>query len=49
MCREHGISTAIVYKWRFKYGAMHASLIAGMKGLEEESRRLKRLYVEALT
>ena len=41
MCVEHGISTAIFYKWRSKYGGMHVSLMAGMKRLEEENRRLK--------
>jgi putative transposase len=47
LCREHGISTATFYKWRSKYGGMDASLMARMKELEEENRRLKKLYVEA--
>ena len=47
LCREHGISSATFYKWRAKFGGMDASLMARMKELEEENRRLKRLYVEA--
>ena len=46
-CREHGISNATFYKWRAKYGGMDASLLGRMKELEEENRRLKKLYVEA--
>ena len=47
LCREHGISNATFYKWRAKYGGMDASLMGRMKELEEENRRLKKLYVEA--
>lgn len=47
LCREHGISTATFYKWRSKFGGMDVSLMARMKELEEENRRLKKLYVEA--
>jgi Transposase len=36
-----------LYKWRAKYGGMDASLMGRMKELEEENRRLKKLYVEA--
>jgi putative transposase len=45
--REHGISSATFYKWRSKFGGMDASLMARMKELEDENRRLKKLYVEA--
>ena len=47
LCREHGISTATFYKWRSKFGGMDASLMGRMKELEEENRRLKKLYIEA--
>jgi putative transposase len=47
LCREHGISTATFYKWRSKFGGMDVSLMARMKELEEENRRLKKLYIEA--
>jgi len=37
---------ATFYKWRAKFGGMDASLMARMKELEEENRRLKKMYVE---
>jgi putative transposase len=46
LCREHGVSNATFYKWRFKFGGMDASLMARMKELEDENRRLKKMYVE---
>ena len=46
LCRKHGISNATFYKWRSKFGGMDASLMARMKELEEENRRLKKMYVE---
>ena len=46
LCREHGISNATFYRWRAKYGGMDASMISQMKALEEENRRLKRMYAD---
>ena len=46
LCREHGVSNATFYKWRAKFGGMDASLMARMKELEEENRRLKKMYAE---
>ena len=46
LCREHGMSSASFYKWRTKYGGMDASMIARLKELEEENRRLKKMYAE---
>lgn len=46
LCREHGISSATFYKWRAKYGGMDASMMSQMKGLEEENRRLKRMFAD---
>lgn len=46
LCREHGISSATFYKWRAKDGGMDASLMTRMKELEEENRRLKKMYAE---
>jgi putative transposase len=45
-CREHGMSQASFYKWRSKHGGMDMSLMKRMKGLEDENRRLKRMYAE---
>lgn len=47
LCREHGISSATFYKWRSKFGGMDASLMARLKELEDENRRLKKLYAES--
>lgn len=46
LCREHGISNATFYQWRSKYGGMDASMIAEMKAVQEENRRLKKMYAE---
>ena len=46
VCREHGISNATFYNWRSKYGGMDASLMKRMKELEEENRRLKKMYAK---
>ena len=46
LCRDHGMSTASFYKWRSKYGGMDASMISQMKALEDENRRLKKMYAE---
>lgn len=47
LCREHGISTATFYKWRSKFGGMDASMMSRLKELEDENRRLKKLYADA--
>ena len=47
LCREHGVSTATFYKWRARFGGMDVSLMAKMKELEDENRRLKKMYVDA--
>ncbi len=46
LCREHGISSASFYKWRARYGGMDASMMSQMKALEEENRRLKRMFAD---
>lgn len=46
LCREHGMSNATFYKWRSKFGGMEASLMKRMKELEDENRRLKKMYAE---
>ena len=47
LCREHGISSATFYKWRSKFGGMEVCMVARMKELEDENRRLKKMYAEA--
>jgi len=46
LCREHGMSTASFYKWRAKYGGMDTSMMSRLKELEDENRRLKKMYAE---
>jgi len=44
--REHGMSSVAFYNWRAKYGGMDASLMARLKELEDENRRLEKMYAE---
>ena len=46
LCRELGISSALFYRWRAKYGGMDVSMMSRLKELEEENRRLKKMYLE---
>ena len=46
LCRHHGMSDASFYKWRAKYGGMDASMISEKKALEDENRRLKRMFAD---
>lgn len=47
LCREHGVSSATFYKWRSKFGGLDVSQLARLKELEEENRRLKKMYAES--
>ncbi len=44
--REHGISEATFYSWKQKYGGMEVAEIKRLKELEEDNRRLKKMYAE---
>ncbi len=46
ICREYGISDATYYNWKSKYGGMTASDVKKLKELEDENRRLKRMYAD---
>lgn len=46
LCREHGMSSATFYKWRAKFGGMDVPMMARLKELEDENRRLKKMYAE---
>ena len=46
LCHEHAMSNASFYKRRSKYGGMDASMISQMKALEDQNRRLKKMYAE---
>ncbi len=46
LCQDHGMGNSTFNKWRDKYGGMNSSLMVKIKALEEESRRLKKMYAE---
>jgi len=46
ICRENGVSRATFYNWKKKFGGMDASQLKRLKELEEENRRLKRMYAD---
>jgi putative transposase len=48
ICRKLDISTATFYKWRAKYFGMNVFMMSCMKELEEENRRLKKMYFEEM-
>jgi len=45
-CRSVGISDATYYNWRKKFGGMGRSLLAELKALEKENRRLKKIVAD---
>ncbi len=47
LCREHGISPGTFYKWRSKFGGMDAEMMSQLKELQDENRRLKKMYADA--
>jgi putative transposase len=46
LCRKYGFSNASFYNWRSKYGGMQVSDMRRLKELEDENRRLKKMYAE---
>ena len=46
VCRRLGISNAIFYKWKQKYGGLLPSEVRRLKQLEEENKRLKQLVAD---
>lgn len=46
LAREHGVSTALIYQWRSKYGGLDASMMKELKELRAENARLKKMYAE---
>jgi putative transposase len=43
---EYGISSATFYNWKAKYGGMEGSEIKRLRDLEDENRRLKKMFAE---
>jgi len=44
--RELSINKGTFYNWRKKYGGMEVSHLKRLKELEEENRKLKRMYAD---
>jgi putative transposase len=40
------MSNASFYKWRAKYGGLDASMVSQMKSMDDENKRLKKMYAE---
>ena len=48
VCRRHGISSAIFYKFKAKYGGMEISDAGGLNAPQDENARLKWLLAEQM-
>ena len=46
LLRTHGISGAIFYKWRSKYGGLEASELKRVKELEQQLSEYKTMVTE---
>ncbi|MGB0881190.1 MAG: transposase [Polaribacter sp.] len=46
IARELSIDTSTFYYWRKKYGGMDNQQLKRLKELEEENRKLKRMYAD---
>ena len=46
LLRKHGVTQGTFYRWKAKYGGLDISDARRLKGLEEENRRLKRMYAD---
>ena len=45
-CRKAGVSDAMYYNWRKKFGGMGRSQLSEMKSLEKENQRLKEIMAD---
>lgn len=46
ICRAMGITRATFYNWKKKYSGMDGQQLKQLKALEEENRKLKKMYAE---
>ena len=46
ICRTYNIGSSTYYKWRDKYQGMDVQLMQRMRELEQENKRLKKMYAE---
>jgi putative transposase len=45
VCRKHGISNALYYQWKSKYG-VSVNELKRVRELEAENSKLKKMYAE---
>jgi putative transposase len=48
LCRKYGMSEAVLYNWKAKYGGMEVSDARRLTALEDENAKLKKLLAEAM-
>lgn len=48
VCRKHGISSAMFYESKARFGGMDVSEAQRLKALEDENAKLKKLLAEAM-
>ena len=46
VCRRHGISEQTFYRWKAKCSGIAVSDAQKLKTLEDENRRLKKMYMD---
>lgn len=46
VARQMGVSPALFYRWRAKYGGLEASELSRLRELEDENRRLKQMHAD---
>ena len=46
LVRKHGISAATYYNWKSKYAGVAVLELKGLRELEAENAKLKRMYAE---
>jgi len=46
LCRMHGISNKTFYSWRTRFGGADVSMLTELRTLQEENRRLKKMYAD---
>jgi putative transposase len=46
LSRKHGFAQSTYYQWKTKYAGMCASELKRLRNIEEENRRLKRMYAD---
>lgn len=48
LARRHGVSEAMIYNWRAKYGGLEVSEARRLRELENENAKLKRLLADTM-